>query len=122
VNGHDGIHGILLGTQHHLELFRTNGGRQFFQIPAYFRQGLLVFLRCCQFIKFIEIVNRTFERPPMADDMIQSRFLFQDITGLFLVVPEILTQGKRFQLFDVVVFVGDVKDILRVDRFFFLHS
>jgi hypothetical protein len=122
MNGHDGIHGVLLGTEHHLELFRTNGGSQFFQIPANFLQGLLVFFRCCQFIKFIEIVNRAFERLPVADDMIQSRLLFQDITGLFLVVPEILTQGKRFQLFDVVVFVGDVKDILRVDRFFFLHS
>jgi len=55
----------------------------------------------------------------MADDMIEPRLLLQDITGLFLVVPEIVPLGKRFQFLDVEVFVGDVKDILPAGRFFF---
>jgi hypothetical protein len=55
----------------------------------------------------------------VADDMVQSRLLFKNIAGLYLVVPEVLPYGKLFEFFDVAVFVRDVKGILLTDRFFF---
>jgi hypothetical protein len=82
----------------------------------------MISLLTCQVMKLLQIANRAFKYFPVADDMVQPRLLFENIAGLFLVVPEILPLGKRFEFFKIAVFIRDVKDILRAGRFFFLHS
>jgi hypothetical protein len=119
MNGHDGIHGILLGTQHHLELFVPHTGSQFIEVPAHFRQSLVIILLPGHFIKLSQIVRRFLELFPVTDDMTQACLLFENIAGFYLIVPEILPRGNSFEFLDVSVFFRDVKDIPRAGRFFY---
>ncbi|EKD35481.1 MAG: hypothetical protein ACD_75C01894G0001 [uncultured bacterium] len=119
MNRHDGIHGILLGSQHHFQFDIPNGGCKPVQLVFYLFLGTIILIFGGDLAEHCQIGKAIFLPLPVPDYIIQAALFLKSLARLVRFIPEISPKSLFIQFQDPQFLFRDVKDTLLCVRFFF---